>query len=36
VLFKRQVNDFALAADNETIANKCFDLINAHLKIPMK
>jgi hypothetical protein len=36
VLFKRQVDDFALAAPNSDIANKTWDLIDAHLKIPMK
>jgi hypothetical protein len=36
VLFKRQVDDFALAAPNTAIANTTWDLIDAHLKIPMK
>jgi hypothetical protein len=36
VLFKRQVDDFLLAATSVDIANKAFDLIDEHLRMPMK
>jgi hypothetical protein len=36
VLFKRQVDNFLLAATSADIANKAFDLIDAHLRMPMK
>jgi hypothetical protein len=36
VLFKRQVDDFLLAAHSAATANKVWDLINEHLRMPMK
>ncbi len=36
VLFKWQVDNFLLAAKSANIANKAFDLIDAHLCMPMK
>ena len=36
VIFKRQVNDFAIAAPEERIANILLDMIDDQLKIPLK
>ncbi len=36
VIFKRQVDDFAIAAPNEITANILFDMIDDKLTIPMK
>ena len=36
VIFKRQVDDFAIAAPNEHTANVLFDMIDDKLTIPMK
>jgi hypothetical protein len=36
VLFKRQVDDFILAARNNETANKVWDRIDEHLRMPMK
>jgi hypothetical protein len=36
VIFKRQVDDFAVATQNESIANMVFDELDKHLRIPMK
>jgi hypothetical protein len=36
VLFKQQVDDFLLAVKSATVANKVFDLIDAHLHMLMK
>ena len=36
VVFKRQVDDFAIATTNQGTADKLFDLINSNLQIPLK
>jgi hypothetical protein len=36
VIFKRQVDDFAIAAPDERTANILLDMINDELSIPMK
>jgi hypothetical protein len=36
VLFKRQVDDFALATATKSTADKVFDLLDAQLRIPMR
>lgn len=36
VLLLRQVDDFAVAAKSESIANHVFDLLDTHLTIPLK
>ena len=36
VLFKRQVDDFAVAAPSERVANILFDMIDDEITFPMK
>jgi hypothetical protein len=36
VIFKRQVDDFAIGAKTESIANKIFDILDSSLRMPMR